>query len=230
MFKVPPSKLRYTADPDNSTDYTRKMDKIYTRYAKAYDGFMTVFPLWKRWISSVLPYVKGCRILEVSFGPAYLLGKMPDDVELHGLDYNQLMVTRAQEKMRKKGKNVQIIQGNVESMPYPDNYFDTVVNTMAFSGYPDGFKAMKELTRVLKPDGMLLLLDYDYPENRNIFGYLTVKIIEASGDIIRYIPEIAKRCNCTCKRKIIGSFGAIQLFLIKKQDSDPPPDASSNLS
>ena len=216
MFKISSSKLEYTAEPDRAADYTMKMDRIYTRYAKAYDGFMTIFPLWKKWISSVLPYVKGSRVLEVSFGPAYLLGKMPGDIELHGLDYNQLMVMRAQEKMRKKGKKVQLIQGNVEHMPYPDNYFDTVINTMAFSGYPDGFKAMKELTRVLKPDGILLLLDYDYPENRNVFGYLTVKLIEASGDIIRNIPGIVQRCNCTCNRKIIGSFGAIQLFLIRK--------------
>ena len=216
MFKVPLSKLRYTQEPENSQAYTDKMDKIYTRYAKAYDGFMAVFPPWKKWICSVLPYVEGKRVLEVSFGPAYLMGKMPDDIELHGLDYNETMVERAREKMRKISKEVNIIEGNVESMPYPDDYFDTVINTMAFSGYPDGQKAMSELTRVMKPGGKLIMIDYDYPENRNVFGYLTVKLIEASGDIIRNVPEIAERCGCTCSKKTVGSFGSIILFIIEK--------------
>lgn len=197
MFRVPLTKLKYTAEPKRPETYTEKMNKIYTRFAKAYDGFMIIFPLWKKWIRTVLPYIEGNRVLEVSFGPAYLLSKIPDDFELHGLDYNQTMVTRARDKMAKRNKDVHIIQGNVECLPYPDDYFDTVINTMAFSGYPDGFKAMKELTRVMKPYGKLVLLDYEFPADRNIFGYLIVKLIEACGDIIRNVPDIAAKCNCT---------------------------------
>ncbi|MEX1376459.1 MAG: methyltransferase domain-containing protein [Eubacteriales bacterium] len=216
MFKVPLSKIRYTEEPENSEAYTQKMNKVYTRYARAYDGFMAVFPLWKKWICSVLPYIEGERVLEVSFGPAYLMSKMPDDIEIHGLDYNDTMVTRAKEKMRKINKKANIIKGNVESLPYPDNYFDTVVNTMAFSGYPNGQKAMSELTRVMKPDGKLLLMDYDFPENRNVFGYLMVKLIETSGDIIRNVAEIIENCGCTYTKKSIGGFGSIFLFIIRK--------------
>lgn len=215
MLKVPKSKFTYTPEPDNSKAYTDKMNQMYTRIAKAYDGFMAVFPLWKKWLRSVLPYIDGERVLEVSFGPAYLLGQMPDDVELFGLDYNQTMVDRAKVKMKAINRNVNIIQGNVENLPYPDNYFDTVVNTMAFSGYPNGQKAMKELTRVLKPDGKLLILDYDFPKNRNILGYGAVKFIELCGDIIRNVPRLAKQSHCSCKRKTVGCFGAVQLFMIQ---------------
>jgi ubiquinone/menaquinone biosynthesis C-methylase UbiE len=209
----------YTAEPENAGVYTDEMDKIYTRFAKAYDGFMALFPLWKKWICAVLPYIEGDRVLEVSFGPAYLLRKIPDDVELFGLDYNRTMVARAKDKMRKINKKAHITQGNVDSLPYPDNFFDTVVNTMAFSGYPDGLRAMKELVRVMKPDGILLLLDYDFPKNRNALGYLIVRLIEACGDIMRNVPAIVEKCNCTCERKTIGCFGAVQLFLIRKMNS-----------
>lgn len=216
MFAVAKEKLVYSVQPGDDIAYTEKMDKVYTRFAKAYDGFMVCFPLWRKWLRSVLPYIKGGKLLEVSFGPAYLLSQYPKDLELYGLDYNQTMVERAKCKMKSCNQDVVIVKGNVEDMPYPNDYFDTIVNTMAFTGYPNGQKALSEMLRVLKPDGVLLLLDYDYPHNRNIFGYAFVRFIELCGDIIKDIASLLEENNCTYERKVIGGFGSIQLFIIKK--------------
>lgn len=216
MFKVTETKLVYTKEPIDEIAYTNKMDKMYTKVAKAYDYFMVFFPPWKKWLGSILPYIKGQRLLEVSFGPAYLLSVYDEQISLHGLDYNETMVKCCIKKMKLLNRDASIIKGNVESMPYPDDYFDTVVNTMAFSGYPNGSKAMEEMLRVLKPDGVLLLLDYDYPINRNIAGYFLVRFIELCGDIIRDIGKIIDECAATYERKTIAGFGSIQLFVIKK--------------
>ncbi|MCK8058934.1 MULTISPECIES: class I SAM-dependent methyltransferase [unclassified Fusibacter] len=217
MFKVSRSKFRYTQAPVDRLDYTNRRNEIYTRYAKAYDGFMACFPLWKKWLRSVLPYLKGEKLLEVSFGPGYLLSLYPPEFMIHALDYNQTMVDRAIAKMRKLNRPVNFVKGNVEQMPYPDESFDTVVCTMAFSGYADGDIAMTELLRVLKKDGILLLMDYDYPLDDNLFGYLFVKLIERSGDIIKDIGAILDNRGCTYERKIVGAFGSIQLFVIRKE-------------
>lgn len=217
MFKVSENKIKYTEKPIDSHVYTEKMDRIYTRYAKAYDGFMKVFPLWKKWLKSVLPYISGEKILEVSFGPAWLMRQYPKEAKLYGLDYNSRMVSRANEKMRKLGIKAELIQGNVENIPYPSSNFDTVINTMAFSGYPDGSKALNEMLRVLKPGGILLLLDYDYPLNRNFAGVAFVKFIEACGDIIKDIGAVINATEASYDRKIIGGFGSIQLFIINKK-------------
>ena len=216
MFKVSPEKITYTQPPADGHAYTDKMDKMYSWAAAPYDVFISVFPLWKKWLRSVLPYIKSGKLLEVSFGPAWLMRKYPDSVEIHGLDYNQTMVDRAQAKMVKRNIPSDIICGNVESMPYPDDTFDTIVNTMAFTGYPDGERAMREMLRVLKPDGVLLLLDYDFPPDRNVFGYLFVRFIEACGDIIKNIPQIITSCGGKYERRIIGGAKAIQLFIITK--------------
>lgn len=218
MLKVSGEKIRYREKPDDDLAYTKKMDKIYSRFAGAYDGFMVVFPLWKKWLRSVLPYLKGERLLEVSFGPAYLLGQYPKSFRLDGLDFNRTMVERAKEKMGRKNRAVRLIEANVEAMPYEDESFDTIVNTMAFSGYPNGQKALSEMLRVLKKDGVLLILDYDYPLDRNIFGVGLVRFIEACGDIIKDICGLLQSNNCSFVRKTISGFGSIQLFIISKNE------------
>jgi len=220
MFKVNEKKFTYSKEPRDDSAYTKKMDKIYSKFAVHYDYFMAVFPLWKKWLKSVLPYIQGDRIIDISFGPGYLFLKYPRDTKLHGLDYNEVMVARGKEKMKKQNISVDIIQGNVQSMPYSDEYFDTIINTMAFTGYPNGIKALDEMLRVLKKDGVVLMLDYDYPKNRNIFGYLFVKLIEKSGDIIKDIGSIIDSCGGIYERKIIGGFGSVQLFIIRKKRLD----------
>ena len=65
----------------------------------------------------------------------------------------------AHNKMKKINIKAHLTQGNVEALPFPDNTFDTVINTMAFTGYPNEEKAMSELKRVLKKDGSLLDLN-----------------------------------------------------------------------
>jgi len=216
MFKVNPNKLVYGETPKDTDAYTQKMDKVYTRYAAAYDGFIALFPLWKKWLKSVLPFAQGKNLLDISFGPGYLFKKYPFNMMLSGLDYNQTMVERAKKKTKKWGVDVEIIKGNVESLPYTDEQFDTVVNTMAFSGYPDGKKALREMLRVLAEDGVLLILDYDYPKNRNVLGYLMVRLIVKSGDIVRDIGAMLDEMSCYYERKTIGGFGSIQLFIIRK--------------
>jgi len=101
-------------------------------------------------------------------------------------------------------------------MPYTDDYFDCIVNTMAFTGYPNGEKALDEMLRVIKPGGTMLLLDYDYPLNRNFFGYCFVRLIVKCGDLVKDIGSIIEKKGFKYERKIIGGFGSVQLFIIRK--------------
>ncbi len=217
MLKVPARWCVYTQKPDNGQMYTDKMNRIYTRFAKAYDGFIRLAPFWSEWLSQVLNFDLGKKVLEVSFGPGYLLTKYPETSNVYGLDYNGTMVHRAKVKVLKARRKAKLVEGNVEAMPYPDNFFDTIVNTMAFSGYPDGDKAMSEMLRVLKPEGQLLLIDYDYPPNRDVRGYLLVKFIELCGDVMKDIGKIVESQGATYTRKMIGAYGSVQLFDIRKQ-------------
>lgn len=218
LFKVKQTHIKYTELSKVPSDYTEKMNKEYNWMAKGYDAFMVLFPLWKKWIKKIIPHIIGNKILEVSFGNGYLMTQYASDkYEVHGIDYNEKMLEITTKKMEKINRKAQLSQGNVEKLPFSDNTFDTVINTMAFTGYPNGEKAMSELKRVLKKDGKLLLVDFDYPKNRNRLGYLLVKLWEKFGDIIKDINLLLTQHDFDYKDIPVGGFGCVHLFIARKK-------------
>ncbi len=146
IFKIKPEKIKYTDTLKIDSGYTEKMNREYNWMAKGYDTFTIVFPLWKKWIKKIIPYIKGKKILEVSFGNGYLMTQYAkDDLDIYGIDYNEKMLEIASKKILSKKINAKLSKANVEELPFPDNIFDTVINTMAFTGYPNGDKAMSEV-------------------------------------------------------------------------------------
>ncbi len=216
LFKVDERKIKYNGIAPDRDKYTNDMDKSYDIMSKMYNAFMFIFPLWKRWISSVLPHIEGSKILEVSFGPGYLLGKCAANFNCSGIDYNKNMLKMTKERLRKKNLTAELQLANVESLPFKNKSFDTVINTMALTGYPDGKLAIREMVRVLKVGGKLLLVDFDYPENRNVFGYSLVKTMELGGDLIKNIEGILKDEGLDYTRKEIGGFGSVHQYVINK--------------
>ncbi len=217
LFKVPEEKIVYSKEPENSIEYTKKLDKDYSKYAKYYDVSVKLLPVWKTWIKAVIPYIEGNCVLEASFGTGYLLMQYANNYETYGIDFNEDMIEIAKNNLSRKGIKAKLQWANVENLPFPDNYFDTVVNTMAFSGYPNGKQAMAEFFRVLKEGGKLLIIDFDYPSNRNRFGYWLTKIMESAGDTIRDISKILQDFPCEYTEEEIGGFGSIHLYKARKQ-------------
>jgi ubiquinone/menaquinone biosynthesis C-methylase UbiE len=218
MLKVKPEKIKYTDISIIQPDYTDKMNKEYNWMAKGYDTFMTIFPLWKKWIKKIIPHIEGDKILEVSFGSGYLMTQYAsDEYEIYGIDYNEKMLEITENKIKKLNITAKLSQGNVEKLPFPDDTFDTVINTMAFTGYPDGDKAMIELKRVLKRGGKLLLVDFDYPKNRNRFGYMIVKLWEKFGDVIKDINLLLTKYDFEYEDISVGGFSSVHLFIATKK-------------
>ena len=218
LLKVKQENIKYTDLTKIASDYTDKMNKEYNWMAKGYDTFMTIFPIWKKWIKKVIPHIQGKKILEVSFGSGYLMTQYASsNYELYGIDYNEKMLEITSNKVKKRNIKAELTQGNVEKLPFPDNTFDTVINTMAFTGYPDGDKAVSELKRVLKKEGKLLLVDFDYPKNRNRLGYMMVRLWENLGDIIKDINSLLKQYDFNYEDISVGGFGSVHLFIAQKK-------------
>jgi len=216
LFKVPEEKIVYSKEPENSIEYTKRLDKLYSKYAKIYDISVKFLPVWKTWIKAVIPHIEGNRVLEASFGTGYLLMQYANNHETYGIDFNNNMIEIAKKNLSRKGIKANLQWANVEKLPFPDNFFDTVVNTMALSGYPDGKQAMAEFYRVLKVGGKLLIIDFDYPSNRNRLGYWLTKIMESAGDTIKAISKILQDFPFEYTEDEIGGFGSIHLYKARK--------------
>ena len=215
MVKHP--KMKYVEEPKDKEKFTAEFDTFYTSFANVYSFALKLFPFWKRWLKATLPHIRGPRVLEVSFGTGALLQEYASRFETYGIDYNEKFVHLLQEKLTEKGLSADIRQGDVQALPYDDAFFDTLVNTMAFSAYPDGVKAMAEMHRALKPGGRLVIVDIDYPRDRNWLGMQATKAWIAMGDIIRDMGPLFDQFNFTYNEEEIGGFGSVHLWVAEKK-------------
>jgi len=154
-------------------------------------------------------------VLEISFGTWYLLTQYASQYEIYGIDFNKNLIEITKNNLKKKNIKANIQQGSVEKLPFKNNFFDSIINTMAFSGYPDGKLALSGLTRVLKPNGKLIIIDFNYPKNKNkIWIFITI-FMEKSGDIIRNMDLLFNAHNLEYTDKKIGAFDRVHLYIAK---------------
>jgi ubiquinone/menaquinone biosynthesis C-methylase UbiE len=110
-------------------------------------------------VSEILP--AGSRILEVAPGPGFLaielakLGKY----QVVGLDISQSFVEIARSKAKEAGVAVEFCQGNASAMPLSANTFDLIICRAAFKNFSEPLQALREMYRVLKPNGKVSIVD-----------------------------------------------------------------------
>ena len=147
------------------TEVTRKR---YNRIAPIYD-FMeglverSRYSVWRELLWS---RVEGNRILEVGVGTGKNFPYYPATAEITAIDFSEKMLSRAGQKAKKQGIGIGLQQMDAQNMSFEDDTFDTVVATFVFCSVPDPIKGLKEIGRVCKPGGKVLLLEHVLSANR----------------------------------------------------------------
>ena len=141
--------------------------KRYNRIAFFYD--LMDAPLeylrFASWRPMIRDRIKGRKALEVGVGTGKNLNYYPDEVEITAIDLSPRMLARARRRVGMLGLNVGLLEMDAQCLAFPDNCFDTVFATFVFCSVPDPVQGLKELRRVCKPDGRLLLLEHVRPTN-----------------------------------------------------------------
>jgi ubiquinone/menaquinone biosynthesis C-methylase UbiE len=213
---------RYSQEPGDHPAFTQSFDRVYTRLAGVYDTAVKALPVWKAWLSPALQHLKGRRVLEVSFGTGYLMTEYARRFEVHGLDLNARMVAIARANLRRAGVSATLCRATVEALPYRSESFDSVLNTMAFSGYPDARGALAEILRVLKPAGRLVVIDIDYPADGNRLGTWLTEFWKYAGDLIRDMGALFREFSLEHTDREIGGWGSVHLYVATKRPSVEP--------
>jgi ubiquinone/menaquinone biosynthesis C-methylase UbiE len=131
--------------------------KRYNRVSGIYDMMDRMIKV--EWRQDLLSHLSG-NVLEVGIGTGGNLAYYPNSiVSLTGIDFSKGMLKYAKGKTSKMRFNfpVELVEGDIQELPFSDNSFDSIVSTCVFCSVPDPVKGLKELKRVCKQDGRIYM-------------------------------------------------------------------------
>lgn len=173
---------------------TASVRAVYDRTARMYDLMQAPMD----WFGGdarrrrVISAARG-SVLEVGIGTGANLDLYPEDVsDLVGVDISAGMLRRAEGRASKARMPVRLQQADVEVLPFADRTFDTVTATCVFCSVADPVAGLRELGRVVKPDGRILLLEHVRPERPFlgfVFDTLTPLVRRLMGPEINRLTE-----------------------------------------
>ena len=137
--------------------------RTYDRIAPLYDLIDGIYEhSWKaRLRAALFAHARG-RILDVGVGTGCNIPFYPEGSKVVGIDMSERMLDKARDRARELGRPMTLRPMNLLSLDFPDASFDTVSCTFVLLCLPDELQeqALRELRRVTRPDGRVLILDY----------------------------------------------------------------------
>jgi ubiquinone/menaquinone biosynthesis C-methylase UbiE len=123
---------------------------------------------------------KPLEVLDVGTGPgvmAFFMAELGHRVT--GIDLSAGMLEQARNNAEWLRLDVRFRQGDAENLPFPEHYFDAVVNRIVLWNLPSPERAIQEWTRVLKPGGRLVIIDGNQAAVRKTLVHRVWKIASA---------------------------------------------------
>ncbi|MBR6408384.1 MAG: methyltransferase domain-containing protein [Clostridia bacterium] len=122
------------------------------------------------WALSFLSFSENDRALDIGCGGGATVKRLSDRIprgHIAGVDYSEISVemsisTNADDIARGK---TEIYLASVDNLPFDDNSFDKIVTVESFYFWPDPVKNLREVRRVLKPDGVFMMAADIYGKN-----------------------------------------------------------------
>ena len=100
------------------------------------------------------------RVLEIGVGTGLSFPHYPPDVEVVGIEPLEPMRRRAQRRAEDLGRDVTLIEGAAEELPFEDASFDSVVSLAVLCSVHDPDRVLAEIRRVLRPGGRFIFLEH----------------------------------------------------------------------
>ncbi len=149
----------------------KKVGEVFHSVASRYDLMNDVMSaglhrLWKRFAVETSGVRPGDRVLDVAGGSGDLSRLFVKKVGVAGqvilTDINASMLAVGRDRLIDDGANVPALQCDAEKLPFPDAYFNCVVVAFGLRNMTHKEAALREMYRVLRPGGRLLVLEFSH--------------------------------------------------------------------
>lgn len=130
-------------------------------FPKVYDSLMG--PLERRGFGQIRKKLmqKACgEVLEIGSGTGVNFPYYERAQKVTAIEPEPFMRELSLPRARNASVPIEVIPAKAEELPFPDDYFDTVVCTLVFCTIPYPKKALEEIRRVCKPEGQILLFEH----------------------------------------------------------------------
>lgn len=183
-------------DPADSQKKIETVKEIFNNITPHYDRMNRIMSCrrdvhWRKFLVSRLPK-DSCKILDVATGTgdvAIEIARRMPNVEVVGLDFVQRMLDIGLEKIIRRGlqDRIKLVNGDAMNLPFEDNSFDAATIAFGMRNIPDRRGAIKEMMRVVKPGGKVLVLEMTFPRNlkmRKFFDLYLNRVIPLLGSAV----------------------------------------------
>ncbi|MEJ2310334.1 MAG: bifunctional demethylmenaquinone methyltransferase/2-methoxy-6-polyprenyl-1,4-benzoquinol methylase UbiE [Gammaproteobacteria bacterium] len=181
-------------------------DSVASRYDIMNDLMsFGIHRLWKHIAVDLAGVRSGMKVLDLASGTGDLASRFAGLVgpggEVVMSDINLAMLEEGRKRMVDEGHagNVDYMQIDAESIPFPDNSFHVVTIAFGLRNVTDKQQALREMYRVLKPGGRALVLEFSRPSSKpleklyDLYSFralpLMGKLVANDADSYRYLAE-----------------------------------------
>lgn len=192
---------------------TSPIAAMFDRISPKYDALnhllsLNIDKVWRYKVAKEVAKHQPTNILDLATGTADLaiaLAKRNPQARIIGMDISEKMMEIGKVKIKKQGleSQVELRYGDAAALPYERNCFDAVTVAFGVRNFEDLDKGLSEISRVLKPNGMVFILEFSMPEKfpikqayRLYFKQILPKIgrwVSKDAKAYSYLPESVER-------------------------------------
>jgi demethylmenaquinone methyltransferase/2-methoxy-6-polyprenyl-1,4-benzoquinol methylase len=186
-----------------------RIQEMFDSIAPRYDFLNRVLSLgidrqWRRFAVRQIKFTDSGRILDVATGTGdvalEIAARTPASVSIVGVDFSTEMVALGKEKIRNSpfAQRITMEVAPCEAIPFPEESFDSVTIAFGIRNVVDRLQGLKEMWRVLKPGGRVVILEFSTPRSKlfkALYYFYFLRVLPVIGGLFskfsayQYLPD-----------------------------------------
>ena len=191
------------------TEKGEKIQEMFDTIAPRYDFLNRLLSFgidrsWRRFAVGKINFASNGRILDVATGTGdvalEIAAQTPASVTIVGVDFSREMVELGKQKTGASpyADRITLQVAPCEDIPFADNSFDSVTIAFGIRNVVDRAQGLKEMYRVVKPEGKVVILEFSTPRSalfKKLYYFYFLKVLPVIGGLFskfsayRYLPD-----------------------------------------